>query len=63
MAGQEISRRTSNDPSACIWLPVSVPTRLDGDDIEGGEPIITILRCSDLVVILAIGIVVMKDLR
>ena len=63
MAGQEVSRRTSNDPSACILLPISVPTRLDGSDVEGGEPMITILRGSDLVVMLATGFVVMKDLR
>lgn len=53
VAGQKVSRCASDDPSSCMLMPVSVPMRLDGEDVEGGEPMMIMLRCSELLVILA----------
>lgn len=63
MAGQEVSRCASDDPTACIWMPVSVPMRLDDGNVEGGEPMMTMLRCSEIPVIVAVGFLVRMDLR
>ena len=63
MAGQKVSGRTPNNPSACVWTPVSVPAQLDGSGFEGGEPMMMMLRCSVLVVILAMEVVVEMYLR
>ncbi len=63
MAGQEVSRRASDDPSACILMPISVPMRLDGGNVEGGEPMMIMLRFSGLPVILANALFARIDLR
>ena len=44
-------------------MPVSVPAHLDGSGFEGGEPMMMMLRCSVLVVILVMAVVVKMDLR
>lgn len=54
MAGQKVGRCTSYDAAACMLIPASVPTRHDGNDVEGGEPMMIMLRCSEFAVILAI---------
>ena len=58
MTGQKVSRCTANNPSTCVWIPVSVPAQLDGSGLEGGEPMMMMLRCSVLVVILAMDVLV-----
>ena len=63
MAGQKVGRCTTDNASACVWMPVSVPAQLDGGGFEGGEPMMIMLRCSVLVVILAMEFVVEMDLR
>lgn len=45
-----------------MLIPVSVPTRHDGNDVEGGEPMMIMLRCSEFAVILAIEASVKIDL-
>ena len=44
-------------------MRVSVQKRPDGGAIEGGEPMMTMLRCSGLVVMLAIEVFARIDLR
>lgn len=63
VAGQEISRCTSYDAAACMLIPVLVPTRRDGNDAEGGEPMMIMLRFSEFAVILAIEASVRIDLN
>ena len=63
MASQKVSRCTANNPSACVWMPVSVPAQLDRSGLKGGQPMMMMLRCSVLVVILAMEVVVEMDLR
>lgn len=63
MAGQKVCRCTTNDPSACVCMPVSVPAQREGGGLEGGEPMMMMLRCSVLVVILAMEVVVEIYLR
>ena len=63
MAGQKVGRCTTDNASACVWMPVSVPAQRDGGGFEGGEPMMIMLRCSVLVVILAMEFVVEMDLR
>ena len=63
MAGQKVSRCTTNNPSTCVWMPVSVPAQLDGSGFEGGEPMMMMLRCSVFVVILVMEVVVEMYLR
>ena len=63
MAGQKVSRCTTNNSSACVWTPVSVPAQFDGSGFESGEPMMMMLRCSVLVVILAVEVAVETDLR
>ena len=61
VTGQKVSGCASDDPSACMLMPVSVPMRLDGEDVEGGEPMMIMLRCSELLVILAMEVFVRAD--
>ena len=63
MTGQKVSRCTTNNPSTCVWIPVSVPAQREGCGLEGGEPMMMMLRCSVLVVILAMEVVVEVYLR
>lgn len=63
MTGQEVSRRASNDASTCISMPVSVAMGLDSGDFGGGEPMMIMLRCSELPVMLAVELIVRIDLR
>lgn len=64
MAGQEVSRCASDDPSPYKSMPVSsVLMRLDGGNVEGDEPIMTMLRCSELLVILTVRVFVRINLR
>ena len=44
-------------------MPVSVPIRLDGGDVEGGEPMMIMLRGSESVVMPAVETFVRIDLR
>ncbi len=43
--------------------PVSVPSRLNGSDVEGGEPMMMILRRSEVVDILATDVGVRMVLK
>ena len=63
MTGQEVSRCASDDASACRLMPLSVPVRHDGSTIEGGEPMMIMLRCSGPPVMLAVELFVRIDLR
>ena len=63
MSGQKVSRCASDDPSACMLMPVLVRMGLDGSGVEGGEPMMTMLRCSGWIVILAREVVFGRDLR
>ena len=63
MAGQEVSRCASNDASTCMSMPVSVLLGLDGGLLEGGEPMMTMLRFSELPVMLAAEVTIRRDLR
>ena len=63
MTGQEVSRCASNDASTCMSMPVSVLLGLDGGLLEGGEPMMTMLRFSELPVILAAEVTIRRDLR
>ena len=63
MAGQEVSRCTSNDASACMLMPVSVPAQIEGGDVVGGEPMMTMLRFSEFAVILEIEVVFKIEVR
>lgn len=63
MSGQKVSRCASDDPSACMLMAVLVRMGLNGSGVEGGEPMMIMLRCSGWVVILAIAVVFRRDLR
>ena len=63
MASQVVSRCASDDASACILMPISVRMRPNSGDVEGGEPMMIMLRCSELVVMLASGVLARIDLR
>lgn len=63
MSGQKVSRCASDDPSACMLMAVLVRMGLDSSGVEGGEPMMMMLRCSGWVVILAIEVVFRRDLR
>ena len=63
MAGQEVSRCASDDPSPYMSMPISVPIRLDGGDVEGGEPMMIMLRASESLVMPAVEIFLRIDLR
>lgn len=63
MTSQKVSRCATNNPSTCVWMPVSVPAQLDRSGFEGGEPMMMMLRCSVLDVILTMEVFVGMDLR
>lgn len=44
-------------------MPVSVLLGLDGGVFEGGEPMMTMLRFSELAVMLAVDVTIRRDLR
>lgn len=56
MAGQEVSRCASDNPAPYSLMLVSVPMRLDGGKVEGGEPMMTMLRCSELLFMMAVEV-------
>ena len=63
MAGQEVSRCASDDPSAYMSTRASVSTRLGGSGVEGGEPMMMMLRFSELAGMLAMEAVLERELK
>lgn len=63
MTGQKVSGCTSYDASACKLMPISVSMRLDSGNVEGGEPMMTILRFSDVSVMLMLEALVRIGLK
>ena len=63
MAGQEVSRCASDDPSAYMSTRASVSTRLGDSGVEGGEPMMMMLRFSELAAILAMEVALGRDLK
>ena len=44
-------------------VPVSVLLGLDGGVLEGGEPMMTMLRFSELAIMLAVDVTIRRNLR